>query len=273
MANENNKIGPNSFVLNNVGDLTSSNDITSVTYRNSIGYSLNPTGAGHSNNGMFMHLSSYGMGGTSDDETNSRDAQLYFGDTPSSGLYYRVKQGTLGWHKWVSLSAGIKKVHYISDNVHRFTNSPDGYTTMEKTFNRDGQVNNLADTKFLIITTLNGSANDDAHAVLEFYNGTSWTNPQELRGQGNTGDTRANASFGDFSVVRAGSMEDKQTVNFTSCFLHAPNSTAATLGYRVRHSAENSNGSYLNRSMGWDNGYNSNTGISTMLILEMTGNV
>ena len=64
------------------------------------------------------------------------------------------------------------------------------------------------------------------------------------------------------------STEDKQTLQYTSVhFFDAGSNTSC--GYRVRYSCENSNGMYVNRPHGSDGGYNTNTSMSTLLVLEM----
>ncbi len=249
------------------GDASSAVNLNDQSLRNSVFYSLNAINAPHSNNGVGMYLSSYGLGGTNDNSTDERAAQFYFGDTPASGMFYRVKQGQAGWHPWVALSSGIKGIWHNTTNAHVFANSNDGFTTLETTFAR---INPSSNSKFLIFATVAGAAGDDAHARLEFYDGSNWVVPEALIGQGNTGNGYANGSFGDFSITRA--TEDKQILQFTATMLHSPSSTAGTLGYRVRVMAENSTGVYMNRPTGWDNGFNSNTSRSSIIIMEMTGN-
>jgi hypothetical protein len=255
------------FSLKKHGDVSSVADLNDQSIRNSVFYSLNPINAAHTNNGVGLYLSSYGLGGSNDDSSNERAAQLYFGDTPASGMFYRVKQGSAGWHPWVALSSGIRGIWYSSTNAHTYTTTNAGFTTLETTFVR---TNPSSSSKFLIIATVAGAAADDAHARLEFYDGTNWVVPAELIGQGNTGNGYANGSFGDFSITRA--TEDKQILQYTATIMHSPASTASTLGYRVRMMAENTNGLYMNRPMGWDNGFNSNTSRSSIIIMEMTGN-
>lgn len=255
------------------GDLPNvGGDFDDQSYRNSVFYSLNPANAPHSNNGVAAYISTYGAGGTHDDATNERAAQLYFGDTAGSGFHYRVKQGTGNWHPWVSLSVGMKGVHFASTNAQTFVNNTTGITILETTFSRL-LPSMYGTSKFLVIATVNGAAEDDASAVIEFYDGATWTQPDALIGAG--GVTGFRGSFGDFSVVRSSisGMENKQTLQFTACFVHAPASTAGTLGYRVRCTAENSNGFWLNRPVGTDSGYNTNSSRSTLLIIELTGNV
>lgn len=259
--------GVSQFSLGNSSDIAAGDDLNDQSYRNSVFYSLNPTNKAYTNNGVGLYISTYGMGGSSDNAADERAAQIYFGDTPASGLFYRVKQGTSGWHPWVGLGKGIQNILYDSTAAHTSTTSQSGFTLLEKVFYVIG-----GSSKFLIIATINGSANDDAHGRIEYYNGSSWTDPIELRGDGNTGNSYANGSFGDYSIVRSGVVEDKQTVQYTATLIHAPNKASGEqIGYRVRMSAENTNGFTLNRPMGWDNNFNSNTSRSSIIIMEITG--
>jgi hypothetical protein len=255
----------NNFTFKSAGDIATGQDLNSNQFANSVFYSLAPTNAPHNNNGVGMYLSTIGQPKTAQsDATSERAAQIYFGDTPIAGLYYRVKQGTSGWHPWVSLSTGQRLVGYTTTDAQTYTTDNTGFTTLETTFTR---VNPANTSRFLVIATINGAADDDAHARLEYYDGSSWSSPDALIGNtlGNRG------SFGDFSVVRAGVMENKQTVQYTATLMHAPASTSTTLGYRVRVMAENVNGCYINRPIGNDGGFNTNTSRSSLLVYEVTG--
>lgn len=255
----------NNFVLRSAGDIAAGQDLNSNLFANSVFYSLGPTNAPHNNNGVGMYLSTLGQPKTTQsDAVGERAAQVYFGDTPLSGMYYRVKQGTSGWHPWVSLSTGHRLVGYQTTDAQSFANDGNGFTTLETTFAR---VNPANTSRFLIIATINGAANDDAHARLEYYDGGGWGVPDAL--VGNTLASRG--SFGDFSVVRTSVMEDKQTVQYTATLIHAPASTSTSLGYRVRVMAENSAGCYINRPMGNDGGFNTNTSRSSLLVYEISG--
>ena len=229
------------------------------------------TNSPHGNNAVVLTLSTFAQALGNDahaDIANERAAQLYFGDTQQSGFYYRVKQGTAGWKEWVGLSKGIQAIYYNTTQAHTTTTSNSGFTDLERTFDIRGDES----SRILIICTLNGAANDDAHARIEYYDGTSWAENNDLQGSGNTGNSYGNGSFGDFSVVRSSVVEDKQTVQYTATLIHHPNKGYnSTIGYRVRIGAENSNGFIFNRPKGWDNGYNSNTSRSSMIIMEITG--
>lgn len=256
----------NNFPFKAVGDIVSTENLNSNEYRNSIFYSLNAINAPHTNNGVGMYISTFGMdGAANNNSTDERAAQIYFGDTPASGLYYRVKQGTGGgWHPWVSLSTGQRLVGYTTTDAQTYTTDTTGFTTLETTFTRS---NPSSFARFLVIATINGAADDDAHARIEYYDGSNWGVNDAL-----VGNTLANrGSFGDFSVVRASVVENKQTVQYTATLLHTPASTSATLGYRVRVMAENSAGCYINRPMGNDGGFNTNTSRSSLLVYEVTG--
>jgi hypothetical protein len=254
--------GNTQMPIRRAGDVTSAANLNDNSLRNSVFYSLNATNAPHANNGVGMYLSSHGLGGSGDNATDERAAQLYFGDTPGSGLFYRVKQGLSGWHPWVSLSSGIRAVYFSSTSEHVYTSDQNGFTRLETTFTRTG----VSSSKFLVIATVNGAALDDAHGRIEFYDGSNWTTPDAF-----IGSSAARGSFGDFSITRV--VEDKQTLQYTAVFVHAPASTATTLGYRVRLMAENTNGFWMNRPTGDDGGFNTNTGRSTLLIMELTGNI
>jgi hypothetical protein len=255
----------NNFTFKTTGDVSTGQDLNSNQFANSIFYSLAPTNAPNTNNGLGMYLSTIGQPKTTQsDATSERAVQMYFGDTPLSGMFYRVKQGTSGWHPWVALSTGQRLVGYTTTDAQTYTTDTTGFTTLETTFLRSNPVNT---SRFLVIATINGAADDDAHARLEYYDGSSWGTPDAL-----VGNTLANrGSFGDFSVVRAGVLENKQTVQYTATLMHAPASTATTLGYRVRVMAENSAGCYINRPMGNDGGFNTNTSRSSLIVYEVTG--
>ena len=252
--------------IRRAGDVTSAGNLNDNSLRNSIFYSLNAVNAPHPNNGIGVYLSSHGLGGSGDNATDERAAQIYLGDTPGSGMFYRVKQGTSGWHPWVSLSSGIRGVYFSSTDAHTYTDNQSGFTTLETTFTRIG----ASTSKFLVIATVNGAALDDAHGRVEYYDGANWVVPDAFIGS-NSGTSSARGSFGDFSITRA--TEDKQTLQYTAVFVHAPSSTATTLGYRVRLMAENSNGLWMNRPTGSDGLFNTNTSRSTLLIMELTGNI
>ena len=118
-----------------------------------------------------------------------------------------------------------------------------------------------SDTAFHYTTT------EDASGKVEFYTGSSWAESGRLLGAtGPGGGGNYRGSFGDWSITR--STEDKQTLQYTSVhFFDAGSNTSC--GYRVRYSCENSNGMYVNRPHGSDGGYNTNTSMSTLLVLEM----
>lgn len=259
----------NEFAFKSNGDVASTKDLNSQNFKNSVFYALNPSNAPHSNNGVALYLSASGMPGATSSQNlaEERAAQLYFGDTPLSGLFYRVKQGASGWNPWVSLATGMRCVGFSSTDAHTYTTSQSGFTTLETTFTR---VNAANTSRFLILATINGAADDDAHATLQFYDGSGWGVPDALVGS-NMGDSNARGSFGDFSIVRTSVMENKQNTQFTACILHAPKNGAGTLGYRVQVKCENSAGCYINRPMGNDGGFNTNSSRSTLLVFEVTG--
>ena len=123
----------------------------------------------------------------------------------------------------------VLNVHYATDTGFGYTTNTSGNTFLQTTFTIHSGAN-----KHIVICTVNGAATDDA--------------------------------FGDWSITR--STEDKQTLQYTSVhFFDAGSNTSC--GYRVRYSCENSNGMYVNRPHGSDGGYNTNTSMSTLLVLEM----
>ena len=154
----------------------------------------------------------------------------------------------------------IANVWFANDDGHYYTTTNSGGTFLELTFTPYA-----TNSKFLIIATINGAAPDDASSVLQRYTSGSWQEPDSLRGS-SANSAGFRGSFGDFSVTRA--TEDKQTLQFTAVFVDQPN-TAGTIGYRVRYSAENTNGCWINRPMGTDGGYNTNSSRSTLAVFEI----
>ena len=153
--------------------------------------------------------------------------------------------------------------HYVADTSFHYTTSQSGSTFLQTTFAPHSDAN-----RHLVIATVNGAANDDATAVIEKYSGGSWGTDDNLRGAtgpGGSGEFRG--SFGDFSVVRATTVEDHQTVQYTASFIY--DFSSGTVGYRVRYTCENTGGFYTNRSRDTDGGYNTNTSISTLIVLEL----
>lgn len=98
--------GREQFNLKNHGDIGVGGDYNTISLANSVLYQNGaPTNNAHSNNGLALYLSSYGMGGSHDDATSERAVQIYAGDTSGSGLQFRVRQGTSGWHRWKNLQS------------------------------------------------------------------------------------------------------------------------------------------------------------------------
>lgn len=95
--------GRKQFNFANIGGITSADNYDSID-PNSVFYAQGAV-VNHplSYNGMGMYLSTRGLGTAHDDTANDRALQLYAGDVPESGIYYRVKQGTSGWHRWKNL--------------------------------------------------------------------------------------------------------------------------------------------------------------------------
>ena len=153
--------------------------------------------------------------------------------------------------------------HYATDTSFHYTTSTGGSTFLQTTFTPHSDSN-----RHLIMATVNGAANDDASGVIERYSGGSWGTDDNLRGaSGPGGSGNFRGSFGDWSSVRASSMEDKQTAQFTAIFVY--DFPSGVTGYRVRYTCENTGGLYMNRPRGSDGGYNTNTSRSTLVVLEL----
>jgi hypothetical protein len=159
------------------------------------------------------------------------------------------------------VASGTTVASYTTtDASHYFTDNSTGFTFLEVTFTPKN-----ANNKFLVMATVNGAAGDDASGVLQRYTNGSWAEPDELRGIASNVGFRG--SFGDWSLTRA--TEDKQTLQYSAIYLDQPNA-GGLVGYRVRVTAENTTGLWINRPTGTDGGYNTNSSRSTMVILEIT---
>ena len=157
----------------------------------------------------------------------------------------------------------VLNTHYTSDTAFHYTTSTGGSTFLSMTF-----TTHTTASKHIVFATVNGSANDDASGVLEYYNNGSWQQRDEMRGaSGPGGGGNFRGSFGDWSVSRASAMEDKQTCQWTAIYEFDFPSTNS--GYRVRYTCENTGGLYLNRPRGSDGGYNTNTSRSSLFVLEL----
>lgn len=166
----------------------------------------------------------------------------------------KVVDGSLGHAK---LTGGaVCNVWFTSDATHNYANNQTGFTWLELTFTPA-----YTNSRFLVICTIAGSANDDAHGYIERYTNGSWSRASNM-----VGSNDYPGSWGDWSITRA--TEDKQILQYSAVYIDQPN-TSGTVGYRARNNAENTAGFYANRSMGWDGGYNSNTSRSTMLVMEI----
>jgi len=179
------------------------------------------------------------IGGTANVSGNLTVTSVFFGSTKTSP---------------------ILNVYYASDDAQYFTGNQTGATFLEVTFTPHS-----ANSRFLIIATVNGAAGDDASAVIQRLQSGSWTEPDALRGS-SANNAGFRGSFGDFSIVRA--IEDKQTVQYTATYIDQPN-ISGTIGYRVRYAAENATGLYINRPIGTDGSFNTNSGRSSMIVLEL----
>ncbi len=153
--------------------------------------------------------------------------------------------------------------HYVTDTQFHYLTTTAGATFLQMTFTPHSDSN-----RHLIMATVNGAANDDASGVLERLSSGSWGTDDNLRGaQGPGGGGNFRGSFGDWSSVRASTVEDKQTDQFTAIYIY--DYPSGVTGYRVRLSCENTGGLYMNRPRGSDGGYNTNTSRSTLVVLEL----
>lgn len=82
--------------------------VTSFNFNNSVPNSITHVSGPYTNDpsyldrdGMLLHVSSHLYGR---DDPNAREWQLVGFDTDGSGLYFRTKQGTSGWHGWNKLT-------------------------------------------------------------------------------------------------------------------------------------------------------------------------
>jgi hypothetical protein len=263
-----NNLTPDSIVVRSAGTLGASDDYDTME-PNSFGYQSGATAnRAAPNNGVAWYLSTIDQGGTHDDSTNERAAQIYFGDTNSyanAGLHYRVKQGTYGWHDWgrilTSVSRGaIIQTQYAGTDAITYTTSPSGFQALKVDITP-----NHTESKLLVIGNIYGSANDDAHAWLEYrIGGGAWQRNTNLNGAYNSG-----AAFADFSSIRSLAEPDQQTGFGTSVVFH-PNTTSL-VEIRVMFSAENTNGAVLNIGMSRDtaSSYNNTTTKSTLVVQEI----
>lgn len=157
----------------------------------------------------------------------------------------------------------VLNTHYVHDGGFHYTTSQGGAVFLSMTF-----TTHTTASKHIVFATVNGSANDDASGYIEYYNNGSWQARDEMRGAtGPGGSNNYRGSFGDWSISRASTVEDKQTCQWTAIYEFDFPSTNS--GYRVRYSCENSNGFYLNRPRNSDSGYNTNTSRSSLLVLEL----
>ena len=87
----------------------------------------------------------------------------------------------------------VLNTHYTSDTAFHYTTSTGGSTFLSMTF-----TTHTTASKHIVFATVNGSANDDASGVLEYYNNGSWQQRDEMRGaSGPGGGGNFRGSFGD----------------------------------------------------------------------------
>lgn len=138
--------GREQFNFANAGDITSANNYNSIT-PNSVFYAQGAVGNHHSSyNGMGMYLSTRGLGTTHDDVNNERAAQIHFPDIDTEHGYYRVRQGTSGWHSWKPMSSEWAALegptsYYGSYQTNWQTAFSSGHSLSASTSNRGITVN------------------------------------------------------------------------------------------------------------------------------------
>ena len=230
----------------------------------------------YSNTGIALDYSSYGLGTNAftDDDLDQRGVQIYHGDTYGQ-TFIRRRQGQVGgvpeWHEWErvitskapsqsGVYGGVVQVRGTSTNAITQTTSQAGFEAMKTSLTPHHAGNHI-----LVMGTVYGSANDDAHAWLEYrINSGSWVRNSDLNGTYNSG-----AAFADFSITRSFSEPDQQ-VGFSTHAIFNPNTTNL-VEVRVICSAENSNGFNLNIGTSRDTAgsYNNTTTKSTLVLMEL----
>lgn len=145
------------------------NDFT----RNAFGYINNASGIANypqstTRNGMLLDISSYGMGGTQDDIPNERAFQLFAADTVEDAPYWRVKQGSAGWHTWHKMSHdyAIKEgpASYASPYITNWSYGYDNGTSFDATSDGTGIIIN--ESGWYHVTTYQRSGGADMYTGL-----------------------------------------------------------------------------------------------------------
>jgi hypothetical protein len=103
-----NSVSDDSFIFSrkSIGSGQTITDYNSNSFSNSIFVANHNTMANKppvDNNGVGMYLSTYGLTGSGNlynTASDERAAQVYYPDSDEESMYYRVKQGTSGWHAW-----------------------------------------------------------------------------------------------------------------------------------------------------------------------------
>jgi len=159
-------------------------------------------------------------------------------------------------------AGSILQVVYDGTNAVTRTNSKSGFQALIVSLTpRD------ANSKFIVMGNVYGSAGDDAHSWLEYrLGGGSWIRNTELNGSAGGG-----AAFADYAYHRARSENDVQTGYGTYVFW-SPN-TSQSIDVRVIVSAENTGGMFLNigRTRDTAGSYNNTTTKSTLVVMEVAG--
>ena len=141
--------------------------------RNAVGYIDNASTIANypqstARNGMLIDFSSYGLGGTHNDEANERALQMFAADTSEDSIWWRVKQGTSGWHSWKKLGHdyAIKEgpSSYNSPYKSNWSYGYDNGTSMDATSNGTGIVIN--ESGYYHVTTYQRSGGADMYVGL-----------------------------------------------------------------------------------------------------------
>ena len=245
--------------------------------RNSVSV-INSTFSGnpYTNVGVGVDFSTEGQGYSAYEGLEQRGVQLYFGDTQGQ-TFLRKRQGSDSgaayWHPWERIVTskapsdpnkygGVIQVRGTNTNAITRTTSPSGFEAL-----KTGLYPHHVGNQILVMGTIYGSANDDAHAWLEYrINSGGWVRNTTLNGTYNSG-----AAFGDFSIIR-GFAEPDQQVGFSTHVTFNPNTTGH-VEVRVMCSCENTGGFNLNIGTSRDTSgsYNNTTTKSSLVLMEIAG--
>jgi hypothetical protein len=159
-------------------------------------------------------------------------------------------------------AGSILQVVYDETNAVTRTNSQSGFQALIVSLTPRN-----ANSKFVVMGNVYGSAGDDAHSWLEYrLGGGAWVRNTELNGSFGGG-----AAFADYAYHRNRTENDVQAGYGTYVFW-SPN-TSQSIDVRVIVSAENTGGMFLNigRTEDTSNAYNNATTKSTLIVMEVAG--